>query len=111
MDRQRDRWMEGGVDGQLDGRTARWMNGRTDRRVQAQCHPAILSHPPPPPRGLGCHPWAPPGAEHGRMLTVGTWVLAGIVAFLVVEKGVRHLKGGHGHSHGEGGPQSGGWGG
>ncbi|XP_042748813.1 zinc transporter Slc39a7-like, partial [Lagopus leucura] len=39
------------------------------------------------------------GAEHGRMLTVGTWVLAGIVAFLVVEKGVRHLKGGHGHSH------------
>ncbi|OXB51856.1 hypothetical protein ASZ78_008322, partial [Callipepla squamata] len=34
------------------------------------------------------------------MLEVGSWVLGGIVAFLVVEKGVRHLKGGHGHGHG-----------
>ena len=36
------------------------------------------------------------------MLTVGMWVLAGIVAFLVVETFVRHAKGGHGHSHGHG---------
>lgn len=33
------------------------------------------------------------------MLAVGMWVLAGIVAFLVVEKFVRHVKGGHGHGH------------
>ncbi|NWZ29916.1 S39A7 protein, partial [Asarcornis scutulata] len=40
-----------------------------------------------------------PGPEHDRMLAVGMWVLAGIVAFLVVEKFVRHVKGGHGHGH------------
>lgn len=36
-------------------------------------------------------------------MSVGLWVLAGIVAFLVVEKGVRIIKGskGHGHSHGK----------
>lgn len=33
------------------------------------------------------------------MMSVGLWVLAGIVAFLVVEKFVRHVKGGHGHGH------------
>ncbi|KAM9326671.1 zinc transporter SLC39A7 [Gastrophryne carolinensis] len=40
--------------------------------------------------------------SHGHMMSVGLWVLAGIIAFLVVEKFVRHLKGegGHGHSHG-----------
>ncbi|NWU91087.1 S39A7 protein, partial [Upupa epops] len=37
--------------------------------------------------------------EHGRMLAVGLWVLGGIVAFLVVETLVRHLKGGGSHSH------------
>jgi zinc transporter 7 len=31
---------------------------------------------------------------------VGLWVLGGIVAFLMVEKFVRYVKGGHGHSHG-----------
>ncbi|NXO01295.1 S39A7 protein, partial [Rhinopomastus cyanomelas] len=45
------------------------------------------------------------GPAHGRMLAVGLWVLGGIVAFLVVETVVRHLKGGsshghHSHSHG-----------
>lgn len=41
------------------------------------------------------------GAAHGHMMSVGLWVLGGIVAFLVVEKFVRLLKGedGHGHSH------------
>lgn len=43
-----------------------------------------------------------PGQEHDRMLAVGMWVLAGIVAFLVVEKFVRHVKGGHGHGHSHG---------
>ncbi|NXL09202.1 S39A7 protein, partial [Mesembrinibis cayennensis] len=44
-----------------------------------------------------------PRQEHARMLTVGMWVLAGIVAFLVVETFVRHAKGGgHGHGHGHG---------
>lgn len=40
--------------------------------------------------------------SHSHMMSVGLWVLAGIIAFLVVEKFVRHLKGeaGHGHSHG-----------
>ncbi|XP_054663645.1 zinc transporter SLC39A7 [Grus americana] len=42
------------------------------------------------------------GQEHARMLTVGTWVLAGIVAFLAVETFVRHAKGGHGHGHSHG---------
>ena len=33
-------------------------------------------------------------------MVVGLWVLAGIVAFLMVEKFIRVMKGGHGHSHG-----------
>ncbi|XP_057671436.1 protein catecholamines up [Diorhabda carinulata] len=41
-----------------------------------------------------------PGHEHSHDMSVGLWVLAGIVVFLVVEKSVRILKGtGHGHSH------------
>ncbi|XP_059205370.1 zinc transporter Slc39a7 [Centropristis striata] len=40
------------------------------------------------------------GAAHGHMMSVGLWVLGGIIAFLVVEKFVRALKGGHSHSHG-----------
>ncbi|XP_062828856.1 zinc transporter SLC39A7 isoform X2 [Anolis carolinensis] len=39
------------------------------------------------------------GPEHQHMMSVGLWVLGGIVAFLVVEKFVRHVKGGHGHGH------------
>nr|XP_008506135.1 PREDICTED: zinc transporter SLC39A7 isoform X2 [Equus przewalskii] len=51
------------------------------------------------------HPQEHPGHGHshsgqGPILSVGLWVLSGIVAFLVVEKFVRHVKGGHGHSHG-----------
>ncbi|XP_016389128.1 zinc transporter Slc39a7-like isoform X2 [Sinocyclocheilus rhinocerous] len=38
------------------------------------------------------------GAGHGHMMSVGLWVLAGIVAFLVVEKFVRLLKGDHSHA-------------
>ncbi|KAL4629594.1 Zinc transporter SLC39A7 precursor [Arapaima gigas] len=34
-------------------------------------------------------------AAHGHMMSVGLWVLGGIVAFLVVEKFVRFLKDGH----------------
>nr|KAF6506069.1 hypothetical protein HJG63_007911 [Rousettus aegyptiacus] len=53
------------------------------------------------------HPQERPGHGHshnsqGPILSVGLWVLSGIVAFLVVEKFVRHVKGGHGHSHGHG---------
>ncbi|NXT58978.1 S39A7 protein, partial [Pluvianellus socialis] len=55
-------------------------------------------HAPAEPGGHGhSH-----GQEHGRMLTVGMWVLAGIVAFLAVETFVRHAKGGHGHGHSHG---------
>lgn len=41
------------------------------------------------------------GDNHDHMMSVGLWVLGGIIAFLVVEKFVRLLKGsdGHGHSH------------
>ncbi|XP_023109562.1 zinc transporter SLC39A7 isoform X2 [Felis catus] len=64
------------------------------------------------------HPLEQPGHGHshsgqGPILSVGLWVLSGIVAFLVVEKFVRHVKGGHGHSHGHGhahGPTQGGHG-
>ena len=49
------------------------------------------------------------GGDHGHGhshegphdMSVGLWVLAGIIAFLVVEKFVRIVKGGHGHSHAE----------
>lgn len=37
--------------------------------------------------------------HHAHDMSVGLWVLAGIVTFLMVEKMVRILKGGHGHSH------------
>jgi len=42
------------------------------------------------------------GHSHAHDMTVGLWVLAGIIAFLSVEKLVRLLKGekGHGHTHG-----------
>nr|CAI5841943.1 unnamed protein product [Callosobruchus analis] len=40
------------------------------------------------------------GEAHGpHDMSVGLWVLGGILAFLVVEKGVRIIKGSHGHSH------------
>ena len=40
------------------------------------------------------------GAEHGpHDMSVGLGVLAGVLAFLCVEKFVRIMKGGHGHSH------------
>lgn len=40
------------------------------------------------------------GHEHGvHDMSVGLWVLSGILTFLVVEKIVRFVKGGHGHSH------------
>jgi zinc transporter 7 len=39
------------------------------------------------------------GHDHDRNMIVGLWVLAGIVAFLIVEKFVRFVKGGHSHSH------------
>ncbi|XP_048849260.1 zinc transporter Slc39a7 [Brienomyrus brachyistius] len=40
------------------------------------------------------------GGAHGHMMSVGLWVLGGIIAFLVVEKFVRLLKDGDGHGHG-----------
>ena len=40
------------------------------------------------------------GHSHSHDMSVGLWVLGGIVAFLIVEKFVRYVKGGHGHSHG-----------
>ncbi len=39
------------------------------------------------------------GHDHMQDMMVGLWVLAGIVAFLMVEKFVRLAKGGHSHSH------------
>lgn len=37
--------------------------------------------------------------DHSADMIVGLWVLAGLVTFLIVEKFVRHVKGGHSHSH------------
>lgn len=39
-------------------------------------------------------------AAHGHDMSIGLWVLGGIICFLTVEKCVRLIKGGHGHSHG-----------
>jgi ZIP Zinc transporter. len=38
------------------------------------------------------------GGSHGHDMVVGFWVLFGIIAFLMVEKFVRLVKGGHGHT-------------
>lgn len=39
--------------------------------------------------------------SHSHDMSIGLWVLAGIITFLAVEKSVRLIKGGdHGHSHG-----------
>uniref|UniRef100_A0A3B5Q3T2 Zinc transporter SLC39A7 n=1 Tax=Xiphophorus maculatus TaxID=8083 RepID=A0A3B5Q3T2_XIPMA len=51
------------------------------------------------PHALESHDHGHSHAAHGHMMSVGLWVLGGIIAFLVVEKFVRLLKGGHGHSH------------
>lgn len=44
------------------------------------------------------------GHDHDRGMIVGLWVLAGIITFLIVEKVVRYVKGGHSHSHSHGVP-------
>lgn len=44
------------------------------------------------------------GGHDPHDMTVGLGVLAGLVAFLCVEKFVRIMKGGHGHSHGPAAP-------
>lgn len=43
------------------------------------------------------------GGGHEHDMVIGLWVLSGIIAFLVVEKVVRLLRGGseHGHTHGK----------
>lgn len=40
------------------------------------------------------------GHGHTHDMSIGLWVLGGIITFLAVEKSVRLIKGGHGHSHG-----------
>ena len=37
--------------------------------------------------------------DHMQDMVIGLWVLAGIIAFLIVEKFVRMMKGGHSHTH------------
>ena len=39
------------------------------------------------------------GHDHMEDMVIGLWVLSGIFTFLLVEKFVRLMKGGHGHSH------------
>lgn len=58
------------------------------------------------PHALAPHSHGDHGHSHGtddgiggHDMSVGLWVLAGIVTFLVVEKFVRIIKGGHDHSH------------
>lgn len=45
------------------------------------------------------HGGAGESISHGHDMVVGFWVLFGIIAFLMVEKFVRLVKGGHSHSH------------
>ena len=45
------------------------------------------------------------GGHHGHDMSVGIWVLSGIIAFLVVEKFIRIVKGSHGHSHSHAAPK------
>lgn len=40
------------------------------------------------------------GHDHSAELVIGLWVLAGIMAFLMIEMFVRGVKGGHSHGHG-----------
>jgi ABC-type Zn2+ transport system substrate-binding protein/surface adhesin len=40
------------------------------------------------------------GHSHGAEMDVGMWTLGGILAFLLIEKFVIAVKGGHSHSHG-----------
>ena len=40
------------------------------------------------------------GHSHSADMAIGLMVLMGIIAFMCVELFVRHMKGGHGHSHG-----------
>lgn len=40
------------------------------------------------------------GHSHSADMAIGLMVLLGIIAFMCVELFVRHMKGGHGHSHG-----------
>lgn len=49
------------------------------------------------------HSHSDEGHGHSHDMSIGLWVLAGIITFLAVEKSVRLIKGGdggHGHSHG-----------
>jgi zinc transporter 7 len=46
------------------------------------------------------HSHSDAGHDHSAQTSVGLWILAGIMAFLLVEKAVRNIKGdGHTHSH------------
>lgn len=49
--------------------------------------------------GPGSHSHGHSHGVGGHDMTIGLWVLAGILTFLIVEKLVRLLKGGHAHSH------------
>nr|CDJ89050.1 Zinc iron permease domain containing protein [Haemonchus contortus] len=68
------------------------------------------------PAGSGSHSHSHSHSHHEghshepHDMSVGGWVLAGIIAFLLVEKVVRIIRGedghGHGHSHGHSAPKS-----
>lgn len=63
---------------------------------------ALLSHSSSSEAHSHSHSHSGLGKEsevHGHDLSVGLGVLGGIVVFLMVEKFVRIVKGGHGHSH------------
>ncbi|XP_058865198.1 zinc transporter Slc39a7 [Acipenser ruthenus] len=66
--------------------------------LQPHSHHEEEGHAPSHTESHG-HGHSHSGGDHAHLMSVGLWVLAGIVAFLVVEKFVRHIKGGHSHSH------------
>lgn len=51
------------------------------------------------------HSEADEGHSHSHDMSIGLWVLAGIITFLAVEKSVRLIKGGDGHGHSHGAPK------
>uniref|UniRef100_A0A6M2E1X6 Putative zinc transporter n=1 Tax=Xenopsylla cheopis TaxID=163159 RepID=A0A6M2E1X6_XENCH len=60
---------------------------------------ALMPHNHSEDNHMHSHTHSHGGDDHTHDMSVGMWVLAGIIAFLSVEKLVRLLKGGHTHSH------------
>lgn len=71
--------------------------------ISPHSHADGHSHNEPNEHTHGKHDHSHEHHDHTHDMTIGLWVLSGIIVFLAVEKFVRLIKGdseGHGHSHG-----------